>query len=91
VEQKQVEKKAPTCSNSKRNSSANNVLSVQQATSQFALAEHTDSLPREALLATCFTLVSPLSYSSTLKMEATSSLEMSVDFQRAYATLYSGK
>jgi hypothetical protein len=36
----------------------------------------------EALLATCFTLVSCLAYSSTLKMAATCSSETSVDFQR---------
>jgi hypothetical protein len=35
-----------------------------------------------AVLATCFTLVSFLAYSSTLKMEATCSSEMSLDFQR---------
>jgi hypothetical protein len=35
-----------------------------------------------ALLATFFTLVSCLAYSSTLKMEATYSSEMSVEFQR---------
>jgi hypothetical protein len=36
-----------------------------------------------ALLATYFTLVSCLAYSSTLKMEATCSFETSVDFLRA--------
>jgi hypothetical protein len=36
-----------------------------------------------ALLATCFTLVSYLAYSSTLKMEATCSSETLVDFLRA--------
>jgi hypothetical protein len=35
-----------------------------------------------SLLATCFTLVSCLAYSSTMKMEATCSSETSVDFQR---------
>jgi hypothetical protein len=35
-----------------------------------------------AVLATFFTLVSSLAYSSTLKMEATCSSELSVDFQR---------
>jgi hypothetical protein len=38
--------------------------------------------PAEALLATCFMLVSCLAYSSTLKMEATSSSKMSDDFQQ---------
>jgi hypothetical protein len=37
---------------------------------------------RESLFATCFTLVSCLSYSSTLKMEVTCSSETSVDFRR---------
>jgi hypothetical protein len=36
----------------------------------------------QAELATCFKLVSFLAYSSTLKMEAKGSSEMSVDFQR---------
>jgi hypothetical protein len=36
----------------------------------------------EALLATCFTMVSCLAYSLTLKMEAICSFVMSVDFQR---------
>jgi hypothetical protein len=40
------------------------------------------SPPLQALLANCFMLVSCLAYSSTLKMEATCSSEMSVDFQR---------
>jgi hypothetical protein len=35
-----------------------------------------------ALLATCFTLLSCLSYSSTLKMEALCSSETSIEFQR---------
>jgi hypothetical protein len=34
----------------------------------------------KTLLATCFTLVSCLPYSGTLKMEATSSSETSVEF-----------
>jgi hypothetical protein len=37
---------------------------------------------RREVLATCFTLVSCLAYSSTLKMEVTCSSETSVDFQR---------
>jgi hypothetical protein len=36
----------------------------------------------EALLATCFTLVTCLSYSSTFKIEATCPSEISFDFQR---------
>jgi hypothetical protein len=36
----------------------------------------------QALLATCFTLVSCLAYSSTLMMEATCFPETSTDFQR---------
>jgi hypothetical protein len=35
----------------------------------------------ELPLATCFTLVSCMSYSSTVKVEATCSFETSVDFQ----------
>jgi hypothetical protein len=38
--------------------------------------------PTFALVATCFTLVSCLAYSSTLKVEATCSFETSVDFQK---------
>jgi hypothetical protein len=34
------------------------------------------------LLVTCLIMVSCLAYSSTMKMEATYSIEMSVDFQR---------
>jgi hypothetical protein len=41
------------------------------------------SPPQVVLLATYFTLVSRLAYSSTLKMEATCSSVTSVDFQRA--------
>jgi hypothetical protein len=37
--------------------------------------------PQQALLYTCFTLVSNMSHSSTLKMEATYSSETSVDIQ----------
>jgi hypothetical protein len=41
-----------------------------------------------ALLATYFMLVSCVAYSSTLKMEATRSSEMSDDFSTNYTALY---
>jgi hypothetical protein len=49
---------------------------------------HLQQVASRTLLATCFTLVSCLAYSSTLKMEAICSSETPVDFQRTYTALY---
>jgi hypothetical protein len=46
---------------------------------------------RPTLVAACFILVSCLTYSSALKMEATYSAETSVDFSTDYTALYARK
>jgi hypothetical protein len=46
------------------------------------------AINQQALLATCFMVVSRLAYSSTLKIEATCYSETLVYFQRIYTALY---
>jgi hypothetical protein len=60
-------------------------VSENQSLSTFKVRRQnneTEIFKKSELLATCFTLVYCFAYSSTLKMEAAYSSEMSVDFQR---------